>query len=71
MSYKDSEEVKELSSMDVENLEKKLLEARRELFNFRFQQATRQLTNTSNISDVKIRIARILTLLAEKKRGTR
>ncbi|MEO1783815.1 50S ribosomal protein L29 [Thermodesulfobium sp. 4217-1] len=71
MSYKDSEEVKELSSMDVENLEKKLLEARRELFNFRFQQATRQLTNTSNISDVKIRIARILTLLAEKKRGIR
>jgi large subunit ribosomal protein L29 len=71
MSYKDSEEVKELSSMDVENLEKKLLEARRELFNFRFQQATRQLTNTSNISDVKIRIARILTLLAEKKRGVR
>lgn len=71
MSYKDSEEVKELSSMDVENLEKKLLEARRELFNFRFQQATRQLTNTSNISDVKIRIARILTLLAEMKRGIR
>jgi large subunit ribosomal protein L29 len=71
MSYKDSEEVKELSSMDVENLEKKLLEARRELFNFRFQQATRQLTNTSNISDVKKRIARILTLLAEKKRGIR
>ncbi|WP_448589734.1 50S ribosomal protein L29 [Thermodesulfobium sp.] len=71
MSYKESEEIKELSSMDVETLEKKLLEARRELFNFRFQQATRQLTNTSKIKDTKIRIARILTLLAEKKRGVR
>jgi len=71
MSYKESEEIKELSSMDLETLEKKLLEARRELFNFRFQQATRQLTNTSKIKDTKIRIARILTLLAEKKRGVR
>ncbi|AEE14152.1 ribosomal protein L29 [Thermodesulfobium narugense DSM 14796] len=71
MSYKESEEIKELSSMDVETLEKKLLEARRELFNFRFQQATRQLTSTSKIKDVKRRIARILTLLAEKKRGVR
>ena len=57
-------EIRELSSDD---LTVKLKEARAELFNLRFQHATNQLTNPGKIADVKKDIARVMTVLQEKK----
>jgi len=48
-------------------LEQQLAGLRGELFNLRFQQATRQLRNAARIRQVKRDIARILTLLREKE----
>ena len=47
--------------LDDEALIARLDEAREELFNLRFQNATGQLTNTARITDVKREIARCLT----------
>ena len=47
--------------LDDESLVARLEEAREELFNLRFQNATGQLTNTARITDVKREIARCLT----------
>ena len=50
-----------LVDLDDEALVARLAEAREELFNLRFQNATGQLTNTARISEVKREIARCLT----------
>jgi large subunit ribosomal protein L29 len=42
-------------------LDDRLRELREELFNLRFQYATRQLTNTARIREVRRDIARVLT----------
>jgi large subunit ribosomal protein L29 len=47
--------------MTQEQLDDRLRELREELFNLRFQYATRQLTNTSRIREVRRDIARVLT----------
>jgi large subunit ribosomal protein L29 len=51
----------ELHDLDDLALDRKLAELREELFNLRFQQATRQLTNTDRLRQVKKDIARVLT----------
>jgi len=51
----------ELRDQSPEQLDDHLRELREELFNLRFQQATRQLTNTSRIREVRRDIARVLT----------
>ena len=43
-----------------------LVEAKKELFNLRFQNATNQLNNTSRIKEVRKNIARIQTIITEK-----
>ena len=50
-----------LVDLDDESLLARLNEAREELFNLRFQNATGQLTNTARIKQVKREIARCLT----------
>jgi len=55
----------ELRNLTKEELQKKLKEARQELFNLRFQLATGQLKNYKRIKQVKKDIARILTVLKE------
>lgn len=47
--------------LDDEALLNRLAEAREELFNLRFQNATGQLSNSARISEVKRDIARCLT----------
>jgi large subunit ribosomal protein L29 len=59
-------EFRELSN---EDLDKRLAEAKEELFNLRFQLATGQLTNNRRIGTVKRDIARILTILRERELG--
>ena len=57
----------ELRGMSVEALEEKLKELKTELFNLRFQHAINQLDNPHNMTEVKHDIARVMTVLQEKK----
>ena len=56
----------ELNAKSVDELQKDLVAAKKELFNLRFQNATNQLDNTSRIKDVRKNIARIQTVIAQK-----
>ena len=62
-----SEFVKELKSQSVADLQAQLVEAKKELFNLRFQNATNQLDNTARINVVRKNIARIQTVISEKE----
>ena len=59
--------VTELRDMTADQLQAKLKELKSELFNLRFQHAINQLDNPHKISDVKKDIARVMTVLQEKK----
>ena len=56
----------DLKSKNVEELNKELVAAKKELFNLRFQNATNQLENTSRIKEVRRNIARIQSVMTEK-----
>ena len=58
--------VKELRDMNGEQLNAKLADLKKELFNLRFQHAINQLDNPHKIADVKHDIARVMTVLREK-----
>ena len=58
--------VKELKNKSVEDLNKDLVTAKKELLNLRFQNATNQLDNTARINEVRKNIARIQTVITEK-----
>ena len=60
--------VAEVRELGVEELERRVAETRRELFNLRFQHATGQLENTGQLREVKRNIARLLTVLNKKQR---
>ena len=57
---------KERRELSPEELDSKLKELRRELFNLRFQHAINQLDNPHKITEVKHDIARVMTVLREK-----
>ena len=59
----------ELRSVSAEDLETKLAEAKEELFNLRFQNATGQLDNTARLRAVRKDIARIYTVMRERELG--
>ena len=63
---KTSKYLEELRSQSVADLNAQLVEAKKELFNLRFQNATNQLTNTNRIREVRKNIARIQTIITEK-----
>ena len=65
---KTSEYVKELKNQTVADLQVALVDAKKELFNLRFQNATNQLDNTSRIKEVRKNIARIQTVITEKEK---
>lgn len=58
-------QLRELSS---EELDKKLVEAKQNLFNLRFQLAIGKLENVAKVKEIKKEIARILTVKYEKER---
>jgi large subunit ribosomal protein L29 len=58
----------EVRELDVEELERRIAQTRRELFNLRFQHATGQLENTGQLNQVRRNIARLLTVLNQKQR---
>jgi large subunit ribosomal protein L29 len=60
--------VAEVRELDVEELQQRVAQTRRELFNLRFQHATGQLENTGQLTEVRKNIARLLTVLNQKQR---
>ena len=65
---KTSKYLEELKGQSVTELNAQLVEAKKELFNLRFQNATNQLDNTSRIKEVRKNIARIQTIITEKEK---
>ena len=57
----------ELRNKSSEELEAMLRDLKTELFNLRFQHAINQLDNPHKIADTKKDIARVMTVIAEKK----
>ena len=57
--------VQDLKTKNEEELTAALTEAKKELFNLRFQNATNQLDNTARIKEVRRNIARISTVMAQ------
>ena len=58
---------KEIKSLSVEELNKKLEELKKDLFMLRMQHATNQLDNPMRLNAVKKDTARIKTIIREKQ----
>jgi len=58
-----------LYDKSLEELGVELTNTKKELFNLRFQNATNQLDNTARIREVRKNIARIQTVMTQRKRG--
>ncbi|MDD5956352.1 MAG: 50S ribosomal protein L29 [Lachnospiraceae bacterium] len=57
--------IEDLKGQSADELSAKLVDAKKELFNLRFQNATNQLDNTARIREVRHNIARIQTVLTQ------
>jgi large subunit ribosomal protein L29 len=60
--------VETLKSKSAAELQEELVNAKKELFNLRFQNATSQLDNTARIKEVRKNIARIQTVIAAQEK---
>ncbi len=56
-----------LQAKSLSELNDELVSAKKELFNLRFQNATNQLENTGRIKEVRRNIARIQTVITQKR----
>ncbi len=63
---KSTKYLQDLQNMSLDQLQNQLVEAKKELFNLRFQNATNQLDNTGRIKEVRKNIARIQTVMQQK-----
>lgn len=63
-------DVKELRNMDIKELQKRLAELQTDLIKYKAQAKMGTLKNNASIRNVKKDIARILTVINEKKRQT-
>ena len=61
-------EVRKLSATELEN---KLADLKKDLFNLRLQHATNQLENPGRIAEVKKDIARVKTIIREQQLASR
>ena len=59
--------IADLRSQPADQLSDELLKLKKEQFNLRFQAATGQMEKTHRVSEVRKDIARISTLLREKR----
>ena len=62
-----AEKRKKLHDLSSDELRKNLNDARQELMNLRFQQATGELTDYTRLRHIRRQIARLLTLLRERE----
>ena len=58
---------KDIRDLSVEELQKKVVALKVELFNLRFRAATGQLENPSSIKNVKKDMARVKTIIRERE----
>tara|TARA_B100000035_G_scaffold63781_1_gene51674 strand:- start:1098 stop:1292 length:195 start_codon:yes stop_codon:yes gene_type:complete len=58
----------EIKKMTVTQLEKELINFKKEQYNLRFQKVNSQVQNTSRVKIVRRSIAKILTFLNQKKK---
>ena len=56
----------EIRKISTPDLEKRIVELKKELFNLRFQLAVGQLENTARIGQVKRAIAQMKTIISER-----
>ena len=61
----------EVRKMSAAELEKKLADLKKDLFNLRLQHATNQLENPGRIAEVKKDIARVKTIIREQQLASR
>ena len=59
---KNSESLKEFKKLNSDQITEKINQLRKELFDLRFKQATRQLNETHKFKIIKKQIAQLLTL---------
>ena len=57
----------EIRNLSVEELDKKLADLKKDLFQLRLQHATNQLENPVRINEVKRDIARVKTIIREQQ----
>ena len=67
MTNLDTTELRKLTDDDIIE---QINGIRRELFDLRFQQATRQLTNTHRFKEARIKLAQLLTVQKERSRAS-
>ena len=66
MARPNASELRQLSDADIND---QIDGLRRELFELRFQQATRQLGNTHRFKESRIKLAQLLTVQSERQRS--
>lgn len=59
--------IKDLRELSLEDLNKKEQDFREDLFKLKFQHGIRRLENPARLAQLKKDIARVLTVIAEKK----
>ena len=59
--------VKEIRELSTEEIQKKIVETKEELFYLRFQQATGTLEKPSRIRELRHTVARMKTVLKERE----
>ena len=67
MSRPDTVEVRKLSDVEIAE---KIDVLRGELFDLRFQQATRQLNKTHRFKEARVELAQLLTVQSERSSST-
>ena len=67
MSRPNPAEVRKLTDADITE---QITQLRREMFDLRFQQATRQLSNTHRFRESRIKLAQLLTVQKERNRSS-
>ena len=58
----------EIRNLSIKDLKAKIVELKKELFNLRFQHSIGELAHTTNLRNIKKKIAIALTVLNEKLR---
>ncbi len=61
----------DLRAQTDDQLGARLLDLKKEQFNLRFQKATGQLENTRRVREVRREIARLLTIVGERRRAAK
>ena len=67
MARSNPADVRQLSDSDITE---QIDGLRRELFQLRFQQATRQLSNTHRFKEARVKLAQLMTVQSERQRST-